>query len=140
MFLTPEEMSTHIYGEITDAITRDNRNHVVQAINTAIAEATGKLQPRYDVAAIFAATGSARNPILLSYIKDIAVWHIMALCSVNLEYEFRETRYKFAKTWLKEVQNGSDNPGLPEPAPQADGQKPGTGILFNSNRKRRDSF
>ena len=50
----------------------------------------------YDTEAIFAATGNNRNPILLLYIKDIAVWHFINLANPNVEMQLRQDRYEKA--------------------------------------------
>ncbi|SEW02046.1 Protein of unknown function [Chitinophaga sp. YR573] len=116
MFLELSELSTHAYKEVMDEISRDDDTIPEDAINAAIEEARGYLTA-YDVDAIFSATGDNRNPVLLLYIKDIAIWHFINLANVAIEMELRSDRYDKAIKWLEKVQSGKTNPSLPLPAP-----------------------
>lgn len=116
-FLTIEELSTHLYGEVMDEISRSDNDKPQEAIDAAIEEAGSYLRDAYDVAATFAATGNQRNPVLLLYVKDIAVWHFIQLSNVSVEMQLRLDRYEKAVEYLKRVQNGKANPNLPIPAP-----------------------
>jgi phage gp36-like protein len=110
-YLTAAEIGTHLYAGVTDEINRADATIIDSAIKAAVAEARGYLTA-YDMAAIFAAVDDARNPILLLYIKDIAVWHYIP----NVEMELRLTRYEKAIKFLEKVQSGKTNPDLPYPA------------------------
>lgn len=141
MYLEPAEINSHLYGEVTDEISRGDVSLLTQAINAAIAEAKGYLTA-YDLVAIFAAAGDERNPILLLYIKDIAVWHYIQLANPAVEMDLRLQRYEFAVKWLDKVQRGQTNPDLPYPAPPVDttgNPNPGAAenfIKFGSRPKR----
>jgi len=139
-FLVSSEMTTHLYQETMDDISRSDTTKMDTAINEAIAEARGYINPRYDDVATFAQTGDGRNPILLLYVKDIAVWHFITLCNSNVEIELRRDRYRRAIEWLKEIQSGKTNPALPLPNPDADGNQPNTGIQSSSNTPRNNQF
>jgi phage gp36-like protein len=115
-YLTVAELSTHIYGEIIDQISRNDDSIAEDAIVAAIEEASGYLA-KFDIAATFAATGDARNPLLAMYVKDIATWHFIQLANPNIEMSFREVRYNHAIKWLEKVQRGIIVPALPLPAP-----------------------
>lgn len=134
-FLTKTELSTHLYGEQVDVISREDDTIVESAIDGAIAEAKGYLH-NYDVAAIFATTGSNRNALLLIFVKDIAVWHLINLSNPGVNMEVRESRYKAAIAWLKGVQRGDISPDLP--ADETEDQ-PGK-IIYGSNTKRVNHF
>jgi len=117
-FLTPEELNTHIYDDVRDAISESNNAKVEAAINAAIAETQGYMS-RYDITAIFGMADAARDPILLMYLKDIAVWHFLVLANPGVALEVRENRYKSAIGWLTKVQGGKVVPmgwPLEEPA------------------------
>jgi hypothetical protein len=162
MFLSRNEIATHLYGEVSNEISRNAnvlpyanlaafpatgdatktylaldtgfyyawatnayvittyKDPLDTAISSAVAEALGYLTG-YDTAAIFDATGSDRNPILLLYIKDIAVWHYIQLSNPSVDMQLRLTRYEKAIDWLMRVQSGKTNPNLPLPAPPEDG-------------------
>jgi len=136
MFLTPEELKTHLYGENVDAITRDDDTIVTASVDGAIAEAKGYLGD-YNTDTIFGATGSNRNALLLIFVKDIAVWHLINLSNPGIDFELRQKRYDAAIAWLKGVQKGVVTPDLPKTAISE--TNPGT-ISYGSNPKRIQHF
>jgi phage gp36-like protein len=139
-YLTPSEINSHLYGEIVQEIERsqDQKPLLQQAINAGIAEVKGYLT-QFDVAAIFAATGDDRNPIILLYTKDIAVWHYIQLANPNVELDLRKVRYETATKYLDKVQSGKVVPDLPH----RESDQNGTGntiIKWGSNPKRNNHF
>ena len=132
MYLSSAEINTHLYGELVDSISRSDNTILIQAIDAAVAQATGYLG-QYDTTAIFAATGSNRNALLLTFIKDIAVWHFIVLANPNIELALREKRYNEAIDWLRGVQKGSITPTLPIRA--ISDTTPGR-VTFGSNQRR----
>lgn len=144
-FLTPAEISSHLYNEVVNEINRTDSTLLQTAINAAIAEAKGYVTA-YDVAAIFAATGDNRNPILLLYVKDFAVWHYIQLANPNVEMQLRLERYEKAIKWFDKVQRGQTNPDLPYPAAPVDAAgnpNPNAAenfIKFGSNAKRNNHY
>ena len=113
-FLTASELNTHLYGEVVAEIERHASNTPLlnEAIKAAIAEVKGYVS-QYDKSSIFGASGDNRNPILLLYTKDIAVWHYINLCNVDVDYEERKERYEKATEGLGKVQSGKVVPELP---------------------------
>ncbi len=138
MFITQEELKTHLYRENIDTISREDDSILQAAIDGAIAEAKGYLSA-YDREQIFSKTGEERNALLLIFIKDIAVWHFIVLCNAGTELELREARYKSAIAWLKGVQKGDISPDLPT-AIEPDGEKATDTIKTGSNPKKRQHF
>ena len=136
MFLTPEELKTHLYGENVDEITRDDDTITESAVDGAIAEAKGYLGD-YNTDSIFGATGSNRNALLLIFVKDIAVWHLINLSNPGIDFELRQKRYDAAIAWLKGVQKGIVTPDLPKNAISE--TNPGT-ISYGSNPKRTQHY
>ena len=137
MFLEPQELKSAIYSyqiseiaEITEDDTA-NTDIVYMAISAAVEEMKSYLSPnnqgrwndgraRYDVTAIFGATGDARNPLVLELCKNIAVYYICRLSNVDIIQEKVKERYDRAIDWLEKVSGtgksaGSPalNPGLP---------------------------
>ena len=112
MFVTTEEIKTHLYGESIKAISGSDDTILMAAIDAAVSEARGYLAG-YNRDAIFSAVGTHRNALLLVFIKDIAVWHYINLCNAGTELELRLERYKRAIDWLKGVQRGDITPDLP---------------------------
>lgn len=113
MYTTIEELKTHMSVDSIDVITNNDDTIAEAAIDGAISEAKGYLS-KFDTAAIFEAVGAGRNTLLLTFVKDIAVWHLMALSNYHADVEFRKTRYERAVAWLKSVQKGDVTPDLPE--------------------------
>jgi len=132
MFLTPEELKTHLYGENVDAITRDDDTIVTAAVDGAISEAKGYLGD-YNTDTIFGATGTNRNALLLIFVKDIAVWHLINLSNPGIDFDLRQKRYDAAIAWLKGVQKGNITPDLTKN--EITETNPGS-ISYGSNPKR----
>lgn len=137
MYLSKSELSTHLYAENIEVITRGDDTMITAAIDAGIQEAKGYLGA-YDKTAIFAAVGELRNALLLTFVKDIAAWHLLNLCNAGVELRLRQDRYERAVSWLKEVQKGNVSPDLPTVT--VDGEPTGAAIQFGSNEKRNQHF
>lgn len=140
-FITPEELKTHLYQENIDVIARNDETILIAAIDSAIAEAYGYLGS-YDREKIFNATGDERNALLLTFIKDMAVWHFMSLCNAGTDLQLRQDRYDRAISWLKAVQKSEVKPNLPVvDDSNNDGNSDGAAdYIFGSNPKRTQHF
>lgn len=141
-FLTTEELYTHLYAESIETISRGNDAIPLAAIDTAIAEAYGYLGA-YDRDKIFAAEGEHRNALLLTFVKDIAVWHFLCLSNVGVELQMRQNRYERAIDYLKAVQRAEIKPNLPVVEDSNGDGTPDNGIgeyLHGSNPKRSQHF
>jgi phage gp36-like protein len=139
-YLTAAEINTHLYGEVVAEIERQTPASPLldTAIKAAIAEVKGYLSA-YDKAAIFDATGDDRNPIILLYTKDVAVWHYIQLANPDVDYEQRKERYELAIDYLEKVQSGKAVPELP--VPTVEGTAEGEGFIkFGSNPKRNNYY
>lgn len=137
MYISIEELNTHLYSEQIEAISGpEDYTMLTAAIDGAVSEAKGYLH-RYDKAAIFAATGESRNALLVIFVKDIAVWHYINLANAGTEYRIRQDRYKAAIDWLKSVQAGAIVPDLPT-ASAVEGDS--GSYAWGSNTKRDNHF
>jgi phage gp36-like protein len=133
MFLDTTELKTHLYDEQVGEIIRGDAAIAPAAIDAAVMEMQGYLTA-YDIAAIFNATGIDRNPLILLFCKDIAVWHLITLAVPDVEYRLREERYKRAIQWLRDVQQRKNLPALPVVANATNATE---GLLtWGSNKKR----
>ena len=103
--VTEDDFKTHLYAELINAIDRNDVGILQDAIEAAEGEAKGYLS-RFDVDALFDAVEDDRDPTLLMYVKDLAVWHFITLANPNTDLEFRKTRYDDAVRWLKGIQAG----------------------------------
>lgn len=137
MFITKDDLYTHLRAENAGLITRGDDALITAAIDGAIAEAAGYLGD-YDTSAIFAANSNDRHALLLIFTKDIAVWHLINLCSNGTLYEVREKRYNRAVEWLKGVQKGVITPMLPKKITETG--EPASLIHTTSNPKREQHF
>jgi len=120
MYITKEELNTHLLDESIIAISGDDDTIITAAIDGAVAEAKGYLH-KWDRAAEFARTDEERNPLLVIFVKDIAVWHYINIATPGIEMKVRQDRYRSAVQWLKDVQAGLIVPDLPE-LPPVEGQ------------------
>jgi len=138
MYLSNDEIKTHLYTDNVNVITRGDDTIVTAAVDAAVSEAKGYLSA-FDRDAIFGALAEARNALLLTFVKDIASWHLLNLCNAGSDMKLRQDRYDRAIEWLKAVQKGNVSPDLPViTAP--DGTATAQGITFSSNVKRESHF
>jgi phage gp36-like protein len=134
MYISPTELTTHLGAEQIEAISDGDETLLTAAIDAGTQEAKSYLKA-YDIDAELAKTGSARNALLMIFIKDIAVWHFINICHVNTSLELRQDRYKTALAWLKAVQKGEVLPDLPAIV-DADGEANNLPYKVTSNPKR----
>ena len=122
-FITETDYDASIHREILDALLRHDSDTSDEAIveiceDRAIEEMRGYLDKFYDTEAIFNATGSARNQLVLMMAVDIAVYHIFCQHNPYKMSEFRKERYNRAIEWLKAVAAGkitiANAPRLPD--------------------------
>lgn len=100
MYLTPEELKSHMYAHIVEEITEGDEQIVLQAIEAAVEEVRSYLRPRYDTDRIFAAEGSERNALVLENTKIVTVWNLIKLSNVETIYEYgRSATTVSSNTW-----------------------------------------
>jgi phage gp36-like protein len=138
MFLDPSEINTHLHLDNVEVITRGDITVVVAAIDAAVSEARGYLSA-FDRDAMFTAQGELRNALLLTFVKDIAAWHLLNLCNAGSDLPLRQSRYERAVDWLKAVQKGNVSPDLPV-VPDGDPAEPATPIIYGGNTQRGQHF
>ncbi|AMO19422.1 phage protein Gp36 family protein [Flavobacterium columnare] len=107
-FLDKTDLASAIYGYQVDQITEGNDEIVYQAIEAAIQEVKSFLsETLYDTVAIFSATGTNRNALLLAHTKTIAKWYIVELCNADIIQEQAKDRYDRAISWLTKLSKGT---------------------------------
>lgn len=137
-FITVDDYSASIRIEFVEKAARGDDNILEIVENQAVSEMKSYLSGRYDVDAIFSATGEDRHDLVLMFAKDIAIYH---LCSIRegLMTQTRIDRYERAIDWLKDVQKGElVVEGLPRL--QNEDQAARSEYLMKSNPKRVNSF
>lgn len=135
MFLTNEEMKTHLYAENISVIQRNDETILTAAIQGAIIEAKGYLKA-YDLEKVFGAAADQRNPLLLIWVKDIATWHFLVLCNAGHELNLRRERYNQAIAWFRGVQKGDIDPDLP--VKEDENGNSGAGIIKSGSNPTRE--
>lgn len=137
-FITPDELTTHLYAENINVISNNDPAILAAAIDGAQQEACGYLG-RFDTEVIFSAVGEKRNALLLIFVKDIAVWHFVNLCNAGTDLSLRQHRYDRAIDWLKAVQKGNVSPNLPLKIDEG-GEAVAGLIIFGSNPQKNQHF
>jgi phage gp36-like protein len=135
-FITNTDLLTAIYQEQLDAITREDDAIPQFGIDAAVEEMKGYLSPKYDTDKIFAKEGTGRNNLLVTFCRDIAVYHIINLSNPGVDYKSKEARYNRAVEWLKHVQSGKVNP----PDLDLNTEEEDNEILMSSNTKRTNHY
>ena len=113
MFITVEEMKSVIYEHVMDDISENDDATVAQCIEAAVSEVKSYLSSRYNVAAIFSATDTDRDPLILEDTKVIAVWNLIRLSNNELIYDQWRERYDRIVKFLEQVSEGKVTPDLP---------------------------
>jgi len=119
-FITKQDFTSHIYEEGMNKISRNDESKVETALQVGMQVAARSLG-RYNTAEIYASTGADQMKYaeLITYIKDIAKWHFIAVANVQVDFEIAEMRYKSALVELKAIRTGETIPGWPLPEPIA---------------------
>lgn len=138
-YLTKEDLSTHIYPEIAEEITRSDDDLIDEAIGSAIDEAKSYLS-RYDLDKLFGDPPTPADRNLKNKVKDMACWHLIRLANPNVNLELFRTIYKDAITWLTGIMKGQANPAGWIYLDMANVQPPPDGdtISYSSNPKRQN--
>lgn len=115
-FITPADYPRFIRAEVLARLL-DGDDTLLELVETdAIGLMAGYLNTRYDTAIIFAATGDDRNPIILKYAIDIALFNLYGRAMPEQVPELRKENMAEAERWLTRVCKGLvDPPDLPRP-------------------------
>ena len=136
-FITKADYAQAINNNILDAVIKFDDNRLDVAEDSAIELMMGYLNNRYDTDAIFSATGSDRNPVILMYAIDIALYQLHSLINYNKIPAFREKKYDAAISWLERVASLEINPpSLPKVADDTSRNY----VIFGGNTKRDNSL
>jgi phage gp36-like protein len=130
-FITPDELKTVAYSYQVSEITEADNDIVLAAIAAGTKEVQGYLRPNnkkeyidgryvYDVAAVFGATGTNRDDLILQYTKIVSLWHLLILCNADIIYEHVKERYDRVVDYLKKVNKGDITLDLPTVIPTED--------------------
>jgi len=112
-FITITDLKKGLQEELINEITRNDSAVIDHVISAAIAEAKTYLRENYDTDTIFAATGTSRDALLVTFTSDIAIYNLIELVQPGIDTEDRRARYKRAIDWLKQVRSQDIKPDLP---------------------------
>jgi phage gp36-like protein len=133
------------YLNAIDYITQIQDVNLQQIINSNVAirenadllaqaEARSYLIQKYDFDAEMLKTGTARDPQLLAYIIDIALYHLHCRIAPRNIPELRQTRYENAIAFLKMCAFGEVTPKLTPTTPAQGGRIRYGGVKKNINQ------
>lgn len=112
-FVNDEDYKVVIGERALKVLSQTDEANRRKAEITAIEEISGYLRHKYDCAAIFSAEGDERNPLIIMYACDIALYHMSSSAPGRMEADTRKERYDDAIKWLTRVQSGDIIPNLP---------------------------
>ena len=113
-----------------DAVVLEN------AVDAAVGTVTDYLCGRYDVAGIFAATGTARPNNVLRWVKHIALWYLYERLPDAMTPKKVEKNYDEVIEFLGEVSAGRVSVNLPHKPDPKDASQPLTKFRFGFKPKR----
>jgi phage gp36-like protein len=131
-FIQQQDFTSHIREHRLDQVTNLEDEHIDNAEARAIGFIKSHISNRYDCEAIFEATGNDRDPVIMGYTIDIALYYLWRLVAPRKVPTYVKEAYDDAKEWLLGVQAGEITPdGLPTTTNEIAGT-----IKWGSNPKR----
>ena len=112
-FLIEDDYKLQVRDYELDDITGYTEAIRLQSELAAQAEMESYLRDRYNVGIIFSKTADERNPLIVLYMIDIALYHLFSAVASRNVPQIRMDRYDAAVAWLKMVSKGQLNPDLP---------------------------
>jgi hypothetical protein len=143
--ISPADLTTNIYQEKLDAITRADGTIITRAITTAINEVQSYLS-RFDLLALFGDDDTSVAPTItdefLNMIcKDVACWHIAKLANVGLDITMLRSCYEDAVHTLCRIQQEKQTPAnWPLIDLSTLTTTPGNPVEVNARCKRKNNF
>lgn len=129
-FLTIDDFKAVCDMQTLNVINQADTGNLDRAERYAIEEVSSYLRSRFDTAAAFSASGDQRNGFLVMILADVCLYHLIAWLPKRIGFEIRETRYKQAIEWLKDVQAGKASPDLPVPTDPDTGEVTSQPVRF----------
>ena len=139
-FINKSDLTRLILEEELNEITRNDSAIVDNAISTAIAEVKSHLFDWYDTDIIFSKTGDQRDPLLVQFTVDIAIYNIIAILQAGQNIDDREARYKRALSWLKAASKPLDSKDRIHPDLPKREKTSSTKVISHSQTKRNNYY
>lgn len=141
--ITPSDLDTHLYPEVTGAITRADATITERAIATAVQEVKMYLS-RYDLLPLFGTESTdptIADALLKNLVKDVACWHLLRLSNNSADLAIFRSAYVDAIATLKNIMNGMAQPeGWPYATAPVTEMPQGTTISWGSNERRNNYY
>jgi phage gp36-like protein len=134
MFVTKADLSSSIYPEILQMITRYTDAIINMKLSTAESEIETYLAGRYNIRAELDKTGDARHGYLLSLAIDMAIYHLYSLQESIPDH--RTKRYEQAIAILKLIMGGKTPLAGVELAPEPETPPTGGSIAWGGSPPR----
>lgn len=103
MYISKEDIEKAIFKEHLKALSREDLN-IENAIEEAVLEVKSYLTVRYNMDLELAKTGTARNKLVVKFVRSIAIWNIYNIASQSVIPESRKLEYENTIATLKLVQ------------------------------------
>jgi phage gp36-like protein len=134
MYLTLDDYKQLITSEDLDIVQQADETVRTNAETAAIEYFSGYLRGRYDVDALFARTGTDRDPVLVQFLIDAVLYTLHSSLPGNMMPEIRKERKDELDKWLLDVQKGIVQPDFPtlNTDEETDTGRP---VKFGSNTK-----
>ncbi|MEQ3500609.1 phage protein Gp36 family protein [Tenacibaculum sp. SSH1-16] len=101
-FITTEDYTALIRNEIKAILLEDYSDTKLNAAEQmAISQVKNYLAGKYDIEAIFTATGEARNKHIVMIVLDCTLYHLYTSVARKKMPDTRANRYQDAIDWLK---------------------------------------
>lgn len=126
-FLEKEDFPASVHTDILEALTKGDDDVITDNVARTVDEIKAYMNGRYDIAAVFATEGDARNKFILRLANTISLYWIYCVHNPRKLTQVMVKNYEDALETLKGIQKGTINPvGLPLPANETDANS-GTG-------------
>jgi phage gp36-like protein len=136
MFLSITDLSTSLYPEVRELLSRSSETVVLAHCATAQSVVESYLAARYHIGPELAKTGTARHSLLLSIARDIAIYELYQLAETLPNKVVK--RYDDAIRLLSEIAKGLVV--LPAVPPAPIDTPSGADMIGYGSRTRRSSF
>ena len=136
MFINEDDLYQLIMEERLSSIIEDDATVVPNAIRTAQSIVEDYLAAKYDLETAFSEQGENRNPSLVLYMTDIAIYTLLSRNNPKNISKLREDRHTNAITWLKDVNKGLIVPALP----RHENNIPNIGIESGTQKKQNNTW
>lgn len=139
MFLNENDYKVVVGDNALKIIQQESSENRANAEKEAQEEISGYLRPKYDCGSVFAALGDDRNPQIVMYACDIALYHLVSAQPQKMGSEVRKERYDRAIKWLEGVQAGKIVPQIPLELDE-NAEPVGMPLRFGCQKKQRNTW